>query len=255
MIKNELKTFTPYMLKDPTFFKNLFNLPVSDVHPIIVFKDEINYFFMTLSTFKEKHEMQIKSFGKIKIKGQGAQYHLTRDSILHSDVIYKVDKKLLNKNVFGENKKMVKILKDIEIQKILKDMTHRLTQDPPRIALAVLDVDQYNRTHSKFIYSDKKTFEQYRNAAEKDRNYNPETERIINDLSDYKQISDELVINPVLEKVEIEEEIKLLKNVLYDELKLSIERKRSIIVKDEEIEKLKEEVKLVRSLTMGGPKR
>ncbi|WP_371246753.1 Mbov_0400 family ICE element protein [Mycoplasmopsis agassizii] len=170
MSVKQLLLLSPYMIKNPKFFKNILNLPVKSVHPIIAFAGEKNYYFMAMKSYKDKYKKQIKNYKKIILNGHGEGYQMSKRSVLDSDVIYKIDKRILEKNVFSEKKMKVKTISNLEVEEIINDLCETLSKTPPKIVLAKINLNHSKQTQTVIIYGEKTVVNQYKNAARLDFN-------------------------------------------------------------------------------------
>ncbi|SMC20045.1 Mbov_0400 family ICE element protein [Mycoplasmopsis agassizii] len=216
----------PYMIKNPKFFRDMFNMPVENVHPIIAFEGETNYYFMTLRSYKSRYDKQISMYKKIILKGQGDHYQMSKDSVINNDIIYKVEKSLLQKNVFSRNKNKVRIINDIEIEQILRDLSTRMISRPPKIALVEITFDKNKSTQSQLIYAENSVLKQYKNAARKRLNKYLSLKDKFNSLYSKNQLSDNFIHKPNMNKSEIFFEINQLKSqILKNFYKLQSQKK------------------------------
>ncbi|PAF54747.1 hypothetical protein SAMN02745179_01002 [Mycoplasmopsis agassizii] len=189
------------------------NISVENVHPIIVFVGKNHYYFMALQSYKDKHKNIAYNLKKIILEGQGEGYQMSIKSIIDNDVIYKVEKNLLNKNVFSEQKTKVKLIKSIEIKQIFDDLSKRLLKTPPEIALAEITLNKYKNTETKIIYASNSVMELYKNAYVNHPEFSLSYLRDFEFMFSEKQVSKNFINHPTIQQSELVKELEDLKSM------------------------------------------
>lgn len=232
------------MVKNPKFFKNLLNMSVENVHPLIVFKGEKHYYFMALKSYKEKYENYLFEYNKIVLKGQGVGFQMTKNRLVDNDVIYKVEKSLLEKNVFSTKKTKVKIINNNEIEQIFNDFSRRLLTVPPELALAEITLINKRETQTKVIYAKNNIFNQYKKAYEIQENSSKAYIKKLSFMYRQNQISNAFIHDPDIKKLRVFKELEDLKTVLTKSIEAIKHSKLSINLSNVNQEKLKNKITL-----------